>query len=104
MQEIIGIIVAVLTVVCVILYITWQIKKKGLKGFAIDMIIKAEKMYKKGQNSEKMKYVINATRSFLKTTKIGAILSLVVTDDMIRGFVQDVFDGLKKALDYTPEK
>lgn len=67
------------------------------------MILEAEANIEKGQNSEKMKYVINAIKSFLGTTKIGAILSIFITDENIEKFIQEIFDGLKKALDYVPK-
>ena len=104
MQETIGIIVAIIAVICFVIWLIWQIKQKGLKNFATDMIILAEETFKKGQNSEKMQYVVNALRNFLKTTKTGMILSFFITDTTLQNFTQAIFDGLKKALDYTPKK
>lgn len=103
-QLIIQICVVVSLVIGFILWIAWQIKKKGLKEFAIDMIIKAEYMFKKGQNSEKMNYVIDKIKDILATTTIGKVLSMFLTDENIENFIQKIFDNLKKALDYTPSK
>ena len=96
-------IVAALAVIF-ILWIIWQIKKKGLREFAIDMILEAEEKIEQGQNSEKMSYVIKSIKAFLGTTKIGLLLSMFITDENIEKFIQEVFDGLKKALDYMPNK
>lgn len=103
-QTIVSIVIAVIAVIAFAIYLVWQIKKKGLKEFAIDMILMAEGLYEKGQNSEKMGYVVKAIKSFLGTTKIGLLLSMFVTDENIERFIQEVFDGLKKALDYVPNK
>lgn len=96
-------IVAALAVVF-ILWLVWQIKKKGLREFAIDMILKAEGMFEQGQNNEKMKYVVKSVKTFLGTTKIGLVLSMFVTDANMEKFIQSIFDSIKKALDYTPNK
>lgn len=85
-------------------WLVWQIKKKGLKGFAIDMILKAEDLFEKGQNSEKMQFVIEEIRAILEETKLGRLLLIFITEESIEKFIQNVFDNLKKALDYTPNK
>lgn len=103
-QLIIEIVIVTLAVIAGLLYLGWQIKKKGLREFAIDMILEAEEKIEQGQNSEKMGYVIKAIKSFLGTTKIGLLLSMFITDENIEKFIQEVFDGLKKALDYVPNK
>lgn len=103
-QLVVEIAIVVAVVIFGIIYIVWEIKKKGLKKFAIDMILEAESLYKKGQNSEKMRYVIKSIKSFLCTTKIGIFISMFITDENIEKFIQEVFDGLKKALDYVPDK
>lgn len=101
-QLIISIIIVAIVVVAFFIWIAWQIKKKGLKEFAIDAILEAENLYKKGQNSEKMQSVIDKVKTVLLSTKIGQILSIFITDEDIRNFIQSVFDNLKKALDYIP--
>lgn len=103
-QLIIQIGVVAITAIVFIGWIIWQIKKKGLKEFAIDMIIKAEDMYQKGQNSEKMQYVIDKVKEVLKATTIGKVISVFITEENIEEFIQSIFDNLKKALDYKPSK
>lgn len=102
-QTIISIIIAIIAIIAFVIYLIWEIKKKGLREFAIDMILEAEAKIEQGQNSEKMTYVIKALKGFLGTTKIGAVLSMFITDENIEKFIQEVFDGLKKALDYVPK-
>lgn len=103
-QLIIEIVIVALAVIAGLLYLVWQIKKKGLKEFAIDMILEAEEKIEQGRNSDKMKYVIASIKSFLATSKIGILLSIFITDENIEKFIQEIFDGLKKALDYVPNK
>lgn len=101
-QLIIQIAVVAIVVIIFIAWLVWQIKKKGLKGFTIDMILAAEDMYNKGQNDEKMQYVIVKIKAALKETRTGKIISVFVTEENIRKFIQSIFDSLKKALDYVP--
>lgn len=103
-QLIIEISIVAIVAIIFIGWLVWQIKKKGLKGFATDMIIKAEDMYNKGQNSEKMMYVIDKIKDALSTTVTGKLISVFITDENIEKFIQSVFDNLKKALDYKPSK
>ena len=103
-QNITSIAIVSTVIIAFVIYIAWQIKKKGLKEFAIDMILEAEEKIEQGQNSEKMSYVIKAIKSFLGKTKIGILLSVFITDENIEKFIQEVFDGLKKALDYVPKE
>ena len=51
-QTTISVVVIALMVIAFFIYIAWQIKKNGLKEFATQMIVKAEDMYKKGQNDD----------------------------------------------------
>lgn len=103
-QQIIGIVIAVVLVIAFIIYIAWQIKKKGLRQFAIDMILQAEEEFAKGQNKEKMEHVIIAIKTMLATNTVGRILSIFLTDENIEKFIQSVFDSIKKVLDYAPKK
>ena len=98
-KQIIGIIVAVILVIGFIVYIAWQIKKKGLRQFAVDFIVKAEDMYNKGDNEEKLNYVIDKVIAL-----IPAPLNFFITRETVKAFVQSVFDSVKKALDYVPNK
>lgn len=98
-KQIIGIVIAIILVIGFIIYITWQIKKKGLRQFAVDFIVKAEDMYKHGDNEGKLNYVIDKVIALIPTP-----LSLFITRETVKAFVQSVFDGVKKALDYVPKK
>ena len=98
-QTIISIVLVALIVIAFIIWLVWQIKKKGLKEFAIEMIIKAEEMYKKGENQEKLNYVIDKVIGMLPVP-----LQFFITREAVQKFVQSVFDTVKKALDYVPKK
>lgn len=89
--------IAIVALVVVIfgLWLFWQIKKKGLKQFAVDMIIEAEDFYNQGQNEEKMNYVIDKLIAL-----VPAPLSLFITRESLKSLIQKVFDSIKKALDY----
>lgn len=98
-QTIISIIVVALIVVAFIIWLIWQIKKRGLKEFVTEMIVKAEDMYKQGENTEKLNYVIDKVIAMLPTP-----LQFFITREAVKSFVQNVFDTVKKALDYVPKK
>lgn len=103
-QLITQICIVVLIVLIFAFWLAWQIKKKGLKEFATQMIIKAEDIYKKGQNSEKMSFVIEKIKKVLETTTLGKILLIFITEENIEKFIQQIFDNIKLALDYQPKK
>ena len=98
-KQIIGIVIAIILVVGFIIYIAWQIKKKGLKQFAVDFIVKAEDMYNKGDNENKLNYVIDKVIALIPVP-----LNFFITRETVKAFVQSVFDGVKNALDYVPNK
>lgn len=98
-QTIIGIVIVVLIVIAFVIWLAWQIKKKGLKQFATEMIVKAEDMFHKGENSQKLNYVIDKIINALPK-----VLQIFITRDTVEKFVQNVFDTVKKALDYVPKK
>ena len=98
-KQIIGIVIAIVLIVGFVLYITWQIKKKGLKQFAVDFIVKAEDMYNKGDNEQKLNYVIDKIIAMIPVP-----LNFFITREAVKAFVQSVFDSVKKALDYVPKK
>lgn len=98
-STIIGIVIVVLVVIAFIIWLVWQIKKKGLKQFATEMIVKAEDMFKKGENQEKLNYVIDKVIGMLPK-----FLQFFITRESVQKFVQSVFDTVKKALDYVPKK
>lgn len=97
---IIEIVIVVIAILAFILYLVWQIKKKGLRATAVDLIVKAEKMFRQGDNENKLNYVIDKIISIT----IPKPLSLFITRDSVKSFVQSVFDETKKALDYVPRK
>ena len=86
-------------VILVAIYVIYKIRKIGLKDFAIDMIIKAEYIYNKGENEEKMSYVIDKVIGLLPCP-----IQFFITRDLVRYFIQKIFDGIKKALDYVPKE
>ena len=97
---IIEIAIVVIAILAFILYLVWQIKKKGLRATAVDLIVKAEDMFKQGDNENKLNYVIDKIISII----IPKTLRLFITRDSVKCFVQSVFDETKKALDYVPRK
>lgn len=98
-QTIISIIIVAILVIAFIIWLAWQIKKKGLKQFATEMIVKAEDMYKHGQNSEKLNFVIDKVIAMLPKP-----LQFFITRNAVKNFVQNIYDTVKKALDYVPKK
>ena len=97
---IIEIAIVVIAILAFILYLVWQIKKKGLRATAVDLIVKAEEMFRQGDNENKLNYVIDKIISIT----IPKPLSIFITRDAVKSFVQSVFDETKKALDYVPRK
>lgn len=98
LSMIIAIVVLVFVVILIALLVAWQIKKNGLKQFVVNMIVKAEDMYKQGDNEAKMDYVIDRVIAVLP-----AVLQLFITRNAVKAFIQTIFDMTKQALDYTPK-
>lgn len=98
-QTIIAIVIVAIVVIAFVIWLAWQIKKKGLKEFATEMIVKAEDMFHKGENTEKLNYVIDKVIGMLPTP-----LQFFITREAVEKFVQSIFDTVKKALDYVPKK
>ena len=98
-ELILSIIIVAILVIAFIIHLAWQIKKKGLKQFVVDCIVKAEDIYHKGDNENKLNYVIDKIIAVLPTP-----LNLFITREIVKKFVQSVFDNVKKALDYIPKK
>lgn len=92
-------IILVLFFIAVIVYIAWQIKKNGLRGAAINLIVEAEKNFVKGENEGKINYVIDKVIALIPMP-----FSLLITRDVIRQFIQKIFDEVKNALDYQKEE
>lgn len=91
--------IVVIAILAFIMYLVWQIKKKGLRQTAINLIVRAENMYKKGENEKKINYVIDKI-----IVLIPAPLSFFITREAVREFIQTIFDEVKKALDYVPKE
>lgn len=91
--------IVVIAILAFIMYLVWQIKKKGLRATAVDLIVKAEDMFKQGENEKKINYVIDKI-----IVLIPAPLSFFITRETVREFIQTIFDEVKKALDYVPKE
>ena len=94
MENIVMICVLIAFAIVAVSLIVYNIKKLGLRQFAINLISQAENMAVK--NSEKMDYCID---QFIKV--IPAPINLFITREMIRAFIQKIFDEIKIALDTT---
>lgn len=88
--------IAVIAVMAII-YIVWLIKKNGLKGAAVRLIVEAEKNIE--GNEEKMAYCIEKLIALIPMP-----FSLFITTDIVQDLIQKVFDQVKIALDYQPKK
>lgn len=77
------------------IYLLYQIKKNGLRATVIRLIVCAEKNFQKGENREKMNYVIRHFVSILPTP-----VRFFITEDAVENFIQCIFDEVKEALDY----
>ena len=95
----IQIILCAIIVLAIILYIVWELKKKGLKKTVVDLIVIAEEMFDDGEGQEKMNYVIDCIIGLLPMP-----LRIVITRNTVRKFIQKIFDIVKGALDYIPEE
>lgn len=71
-----------------------NIKLKGLRQTAIDLISEAEEAYEKGKNNEKFQAVFNGILNSLP-----AFAKVFLNEDTINYFIQSVFDSIKIALD-----
>lgn len=88
-------IILALFLIGAIIYMAWLIQKKGLRKTVVDLIVKAEDMYNDGANEEKINYVIDKV-----ITLIPMPLQIFVTRTTVRKFIQNIFDEVKRALDY----
>lgn len=75
-----------------------NIKLKGLRQTAIDLICEAEKAYDKGKNNEKFKMVLDGVLNALP-----APVRIFLNESTIEYFVQSIFDSIKIALDTNTE-
>jgi len=98
-QLIIQIAVVAIVVIIFIAWLAWKIKKNGLRGTVVNMIVKAEDMYNHGANEEKINYVIDKIIALIPVP-----FSFFITRNTVRKFIQNIFDEIKNALDYTQSK
>lgn len=75
-----------------------QIKLKGLRQTAIDLIAQVEETYEKGKNNEKFQAVVSGVLAALP-----APARILINDKTVDFFVQSIFDSIKVALDAQPK-
>ena len=92
------IIILILACISILVYLLYRIKKDGLRATVIELIVSAEKIFKKGENLQKFEYVVDR---FINSLPIP--ISFFVTTEAVEDFVQLIFDETKKALDYREE-
>lgn len=97
-METLSIIVIVIIMILFLGFIGFKlysnIKLKGLRQTAIDLIVEAENAYEKGKNDEKFKAVFKGL-----TNALPAYARVFLTEETINFFIQSVFDSIKGALD-----
>ena len=102
-METLSIIVIVIIMILFLGFIGFKlysnIKLKGLRQTAIDLIVEAENAYEKGINDEKFKAVFKGL-----TNALPAYARVFLTEDTINFFIQSVFDSIKGALDNQPKE
>ena len=76
-----------------------NIKLKGLRQTAIDLIVEAENAYEKGKNNEKFQAVFKGIIDALP-----APAKFFLNESTINYFIQSVFDSIKSALDNKPQE
>ena len=88
------VIVTILAIIAIV-YVIWQIRKKRLRGFVVEAIVQAEEKYLKGENTEKMDFVVSTLQ-----TVIPMPFKIFITKDNLQSFAQNIFDEIKIALDH----
>lgn len=96
-SQVLSIAILVIAFAILVLCLYYQIKKNGLRETAIQLIVYAENLIGSGKGEEKMNYVIDKFIAFLPLP-----FSLLFSREMIRNFIQEVFNEIKDALDYQP--
>lgn len=91
-MEITQIVLLILLFIFALLFIIWEIKKKGYEQVAIDLIVAAEREL--NDNQEKFNMVVYGVIS-----KLPFPFNLIPIS-FVEDFVQKVFDRIKIALDY----
>ena len=92
------IIILILTCISILIYLLYRVKKDGLRATVVELIVSAEKIFKKGENRQKFNYVVNKFIQFLPMP-----VRFFITVEAVEKFVQLIFDETKKALDYREE-
>lgn len=92
-----SIIIILISFVILVGCLYYQIKKNGLRATAIEIIVYAEHIIGSGKGEEKMNYAID---SFIRLLPMP--FALLFSREMIRNFIQEVFDQIKDALEYNP--
>ncbi len=93
--DILSVIILVMGISILIGCLYYQIKKNGLKRTAIELIVYAEKIIGSGKGEEKMNYVIDKFIAYLPMP-----FRLLLTREMVKNFIQEVFDEIKDVLEY----
>lgn len=100
-MDILSNVIVLVAIVLTVVYLVWQIKMKGLRQVAINLIVRAEEFFQKGENTEKLAFVVDAI--FTTLPELPKPLRSLITKDtikkIIKDFVQDVFNEIKIALD-----
>lgn len=92
------IIILILACISILIYLLYRVKKDGLRATVVELIVSAEKIFKKGENRQKINYVVNKFIQFLPMP-----VRFFITVEAVEKFVQLIFDETKKALDYREE-
>lgn len=92
---ILSIIIIAVVIIVAIVFLCVKIKKEGLKSVARKFIVRAEKGFQYGRNSEKFNYVFDKVYDFVPN-----YLKIFITKEVVMKIIQKVFDELKEALDY----
>ena len=98
-NQVLCIIILISVIIFILLYLLYKVKKDGLRVTVIHLITVAEAMFIKGANKQKMNYVVEKLIAMLPVP-----LRFFITIEAVESFVQCVFDEIKEALDYEPEK
>lgn len=94
-NEIVCIIILILACIVTLGYLYFVIKKNGLRAVVVEFIVAAERQFEKGENQQKINYVIDRIINLLPN-----VLKYFITRENVKSFVQGVFDDVKQALDY----
>lgn len=88
----------IIIVVIAILYLAWQIKKKGLRQTAVDLMVEAERKFKSGNGSLKMQIVVTGLFN-----KLGFPFTMIPYSTLEK-FAQEIFDELKESIEFQGNK